>query len=337
MLKNFDFREPLQELRHLLAQDLAYTGGAEFLFFPSAPAHTPSHEHAQSHTCTQMLQSGVLLTGSRSIMAITLRTCYIQTGLGGLMTQEFEVWYAIKGHPCNAAMGVCVCVSARVYVCMLCHAHTHTCMHQSTKWANHPATDLLLPLCLLLRVRRCERHRLDGVHFQRTLIHVSSVGLQLRIATLLKGLRVFLRAMNTSSFNILSTTVLFFPYFFSNTNTPNTDQEAPLVVHHGLERAHIRGAGVGGKLGLNDGKDAGCGGSSPTVTARSRIPQVCVRGVALCVANGRAGEGDSDRLVLDSSGTQRQRIRSKAPRGGPAWELQCQLNPLPECDGANQV
>ena len=134
---------------------------------------------------------------------------------------------------------VCVCVSARVYVCMLCHAHTHTCMHQSTKWANHPATDLLLPLCLLLRVRRCERHRLDGVHFQRTLIHVSSVGLQLRIATLLKGLRVFLRAMNTSSFNILSTTVLFFPYFFSNTNTPNTDQEAPLVVHHGLERAHI--------------------------------------------------------------------------------------------------
>jgi chondroitin AC lyase len=26
-------------------------------------------------------------------------------GLGGLMTQEFQVWYAIKGHSCNAAMG----------------------------------------------------------------------------------------------------------------------------------------------------------------------------------------------------------------------------------------
>ena len=29
-------------------------------------------------------------------------------GLGGLMTQEFQVWLAIKGHPCNAAMGASV-------------------------------------------------------------------------------------------------------------------------------------------------------------------------------------------------------------------------------------
>ena len=155
MLKNFDFREPLQELRHLLAQDLAYTGGAEFLFFPSAPAHTPSHEHAQSHTCTQMLQSGVLLTGSRSIMAITLRTCYIQTGLGGLMTQEFEVWYAIKGHPCNAAMGVCVCVCVcqRVCTCVCCVTRTH--IHACTNQRSGPTTLQLTCFCPCVCCSEC--------------------------------------------------------------------------------------------------------------------------------------------------------------------------------------
>ena len=94
----------------------------------------------------------VLRFGSKSLMTIALRTYYIRTGLGGLMTQEFQVWYAIKGHPCNAAMGVCMCVCVCVCVCVPLYVLSRACAHACSTNAPIHLADLLWPLRVLLLV-----------------------------------------------------------------------------------------------------------------------------------------------------------------------------------------